>query len=409
MVKTKIADGRRKLVVLIGLGIFILAVVFAVYNRSVRIAERVGGEVERNEWPVDVRTVAGETFVERIHVTGILEPMENATLNAEVSAKVVGIRADLGDSVSKGQPLVLLDRSNYTLVKNNAEAALASAKTSARLAAENYQRAQKLAKAGHLSQVQLDEIRTAHEAAQAGLRQAEVALNMAQRNLRETTIRAPFAGRVSVRLSSLGELVAPGTPIITVVRDRVLRLDIALAETDIMRIRTGMKAEVTLPSLPGRTFAGEVTRFGAAANRASGAFPVRVELDNRNGELLSGMRAAASLELARSEGAIVVTRDQVVSDNGDDVVYVVVEAGGQDVAQARKVTLGSRDGQRVRIIDGLAVGDLLVVVGQRSLQNGSRVEIVTRDGERIEPPKEEPAAEPEPEQTPAPADAEAEG
>jgi len=395
MQANRTGNGRRRLVVLVLLGVLAAAIAFAYYNRNVRVAEKLGGDRQREAWPVDVLTIEPELFVERITATGILQAQEEAVLTAEVSAKVRAIRADLGDKVHQGQALVVLDQATYALTRQSAAAELSAAKSAAKLADEDYERAKKLFAKGHISQAEMDQIRTQHEAATARRQLAEASFGLAARNLNETVIRAPFSGRVSARTASIGELAAPGTPILTLVKDTVLKIDLALSEMEVMRVQAGMPVELTLPALDDEEFTGRVTRVGVAADKASGSFPVRVELDNADGRLMAGMRCAAAVELARIPESIAIVRDQVVQLNGRQGAYVAVEAEGGYIAQARPLKLGSRDGERVLVEEGLSAGELLVVIGQRSINDGSKLQIVHRDGVRVEPPTAEamPAAE----------------
>lgn len=395
MKANRTGNGRRRLVVLVLLGVLAAAIAFAYYNRNVRVSEKLGGDHQRETWPVDVRTIEPELFIERITATGILQAQEEAMLTAEVSAKVRSIRADLGDKVRQGQALVVLDQATYALTRQSAAAELSSAKSAAKLADEDYKRAKKLFAKGHISQAEMDQIRTQHDAATARLQLAEASYGLAARNLNETVIRAPFSGRVSARSASVGELAAPGTPILTVVKDAVLKVDLALSEMEVMRAQPGMPVSVTLPALSDEEFVGRVTRVGVAADKASGSFPVRVEIDNADGRLMAGMRCAVAVELARIPESIAIVRDQVVQLNGMQGAYVAVEAEGGYVAQARPLKLGPRDSERVLVEEGLAPGDLLVVIGQRSINDGSKLQIVNRDGVRVEPPAAEaaPAAE----------------
>jgi len=378
---------RRRFVVVGLIALFVLAIaIFGLLNRALRQTERLEREVKHERWPVSVVTVKPEAFVERIVQSGIVRPLEDAQLNAEVSARVRLIKADLGDRVKKGQALILLDSSAYRLAWKSAAAQLADTRTMADLSRDQYQRAQKLAQKGHLSQEEFDRARSNADSFAAKVRLAEVNLDAAKRNLAETTIRAPFAGRISARTAGVGELVAPGAPIISVVKDSIVKIDLALSETQIKLVQKGMVAVVKVPAIVGRTFAGRATRIGVAAVAGSGAFPVRIEIENGDGALLSGMRATVEVELERVEDSVVITRDEVVKQGERHIVFVAVGSGDQSVAQAKPVVLGSRDGQRVRVVEGLEPGELLVVVGQSSIKDGSKLAIVERDGERTTPP-----------------------
>jgi RND family efflux transporter MFP subunit len=380
---------RRRLVVL-GLGaVFVVLVIVAIINRAASTSESLRGDLERDQWPVNVRTVKPQLFIKRIIANGILRPMEESAMGAEVSAKIVSIEADLGDHVKKGQVLIRLDTSAYQLGLSSANAQYAEAKAGLELAADQYERTKKLAEKNLVSDEMMDQAAANLESSKARERLTKANQSLARRNLRETSVRSPYDGRVSSRSGGPGELVVPGVPIITVVKDEVLKIDLALSEMEIRQVSAGMPAIVSLPAIPSKVFQGKVTRIGVAADRGSGSFPVRVEVDNADYELMSGMRAAIHIELKRYPEAIVVTRDNIVRVSDQDAVFVTEENDTKTVARTRLIETLERDGEKVRVVSGLEKGDLLIVVGQQSIKGGSRVSIVEKDGERVKP-REEP-------------------
>ncbi len=381
---------NRKRLVVLGLGaVFVVLVIVAILNRTVSTSESLHGDLEREEWPVNVRTVKPELFVKRIIANGILRPMEESAMGAEVSAKIVSIEADLGDRVKKGQVLIRLDTSAYKLRLSSANAQYAEAKAGLKLATDQYERTKKLAEKNLISDEMMDQAAANLESSEARKSLTKAGRSLAMRNLRETSVRSPYDGRVSSRSGGPGELVSPGAPIITVVKDEVLKIDLALSELEIKQVSAGMPAMISLPAIPSKVFQGKVTRIGVAADRSSGSFPVRVEVDNADYELMSGMRAAIHIELKRYPDAIIVTRDNIVRVNDQDAVFVTEENEDKTVARTRLIETGERDGEKVRVVSGLSEGDLLIVVGQQSIKGGSRVSIVEKDGERVKP-KEEP-------------------
>ncbi len=381
---------RKRLVVFGLVAIFLVLILVAVLNRMTSSSDSLKGELTREQWPVSIRTVKPEPFVKRIKANGILQAMEETAMAPEVSAKVASIEADLGDRVKKGQVLIRLDASAYKLGLNSAQAQYAQAKAALELAADQYDRTKKLADKNLISDEALDQASTNFEASKAQKRVAQANLSIAKRNLKETGIRAPFDGRISARNASPGELASPGVPIISVVKDQVLKIDLALSEMEIKEVKNGMAAVITLPSMPGKEFAGTVTRVGVAADRSSGSFPVRVVIDNSDFELLSGMRAKIDIELKRYLEAVIVTRDNIVEFNNQDAVYVAEEKEDKTVARTQLVELGERDGERVRVVSGLNPGDQLIIVGQQSIKGGARLLIIEKDGRRVAGEKEDP-------------------
>jgi len=386
----------RRLYVLLLILVFLSAVAgFSVLNRRLTQVEKLAAVKKPDLWPVGVQTVQPQPFIERIVADNMLEPMERAALTAEVSARVQAIQADLGDRVRQGQALIVLDPTAYQLALDNAQAGLAAARVQVRQARDDFERVRRLAEKDLATREEFDRARTAMNTAEANEQMAGAALDTARRARNETVIRAPFNGRVSSRSISLGELASPGAPLMEIVKDDLMRVDLALSEREIGLVRPGMEAIVRLPAQPDRQWTGRVTRIGVAADTASGSYPVRVEVNNPEGALLAGMRAAVEVELRRVPDAVVVIRDQVIAREGRDAAFVVVEKEGKTLVEARPLTLGARDGQHLHVLEGLQAGELLVVVGQHSLGDGSEVAIVEKDGVSTAP-EATPSAAPAP-------------
>ena len=376
---------RKRLLLIVLATVLALFVLFSIFNRLMTHSEKIEGNISRDTWPVNVRTVTPNPFSEKILGTGILQPMEEAVLSSEVAGKVLQIKADFGDRVKKGQTLVRIDPSAYSLNKQSAQAQLSESQSSMEVSHDQLLRKEKLAKLGHVSREELDLARNSYTAAKARVKSAKAGLAIANRNLRETTIRAPFAGRISSRTSSPGEMISPGTPVITTVKDDVIRVDLALSENQITRVSAGMSAQIILPAMNNKMFEGIVTRVGVAADRSSGSFPVRIEIDNHRFELLSGMRASIKIVLDQKDNSIVISRDFLEKANGHEGVFVVEEKDGKSIARFSPVTLGGSDGMNVLVLSGLKPGQSLVIVGQQSIKDGSQLLIVERDGRKTKP------------------------
>ncbi len=386
--KVEKQGARSHIVKLVVIGLIILVVIIAVVNRMTGTFEKVDESLERDAWPVNLMTVKQQTFSERITASAILQPMETADLTSEVAAKVKQIKADLGDRVKKGRVMVRLDGSAYYLNLQAAKAQLAQAEAQQTLASDQYKRMKSLFAEGHISEQELDTAESNAKSTLAGQNSALAQLDIAKRNMGETTIRAPFSGRVSSRSVSPGNLVSPGVPIISLVQDDVMKVELALAENEIKRVKPDMTAEITVPSIPGKTFFGKVTRIGVAADRTAGSFPVRVEIENKEYELLGGMRCSVDIVLESIPDAVVVTRDHIIELNNQKAVFIAQKSNGNYKARFSPVEINGMDGQNIRLLSGVNPGDLLVVVGQQSLKDGSRINPVEIDGsptEKAEP------------------------
>jgi len=371
-----------------GVVILIFAVVLsiALFNKKIRQPDVLVTSMDREAWPVKVSKVERSELVQTLVASGTLEPRHEVTVTAEVTGKVVTILADLGDRVSKGQRLLELDTEPLQLALRTAKAQLAAAEAALANSAQDLKRKEELFAKDHISSQEVELQRLVHRNNQANIEMAKVAVDNAQRNLRESGIRSPIDGLLAERFVDLGEYVLPQMPLCTVVESSVLKLTLGLSELQIGRVESEAPVSISMEALPGRVFPGIVSRIGVAADRLSGAFPVEVLIENAGGELLPGMSASATIETNRHKNVIAVSRD-VVLETAEGQVLFVVEG---DTAIRRKVLLGPSDGRAVVIETGLSEGELLVVAGQTNLSDGTpirREEPVPDQQTGVEPAK----------------------
>ena len=171
-----------------------------------------------------------------------------------------------------------------------------------------------------------------------------------------------------------GEVVSPGAPITVLHRVDRLKAVAGVPENDIVAFRVGGEATIEVDAFPGRTFEGRIHLIGPAAVDPSRTFPTEIAIDNPGGELRPGMIARVALVKRRLEDVVVVERD-VLQDRDAGPVAVVADGG---VARVRELTLGASEGNRVVVDEGLALGEWLIVTGQRGLIDGQGVDVVER-------------------------------
>lgn len=209
------------------------------------------------------------------------------------------------------------------------------------------------------------------EAAQALVRQAQAAVDMAEIGVRNTVIRSPISGVVIQRSLDPGEYAAPGAVIVVVADLSRVEMSLDVSETDISRIRIGSSAEITVDSLPGRRFTGEVTSRAESADQRTRTFAVKVTLQNGDGALRPGMFGRGTVITAVERNALVVPEDALLYEGDAAYVFVV---GQDNVAKRRAVTPGVHDGLLVQI-SGVAAGERVVVQGQNLLRDNTPVTV----------------------------------
>ncbi len=313
-----------------------------------------------NAVPVRVLEVRPGRFQETLELTGTLEPLEEVTVSSENGGLVRELGFEKGDRVEAG---TILARVGDDL----AESRLAQARADLAAAAANYAKVSKLFERQAVPRQDLVAATSRRDRERARVRELELLLERA-------VIRAPITGVAIDRPVDVGEILAPGTRVTTLQRTDRLKVRVDLPDTEIAWVTRGTAGEVRVDAWPGRTFPARVTFVGPAADPDSRTFPVELVLENGRGKLRPGMVARARLLHPPRADAIVVPLDAVLRRAGGFAAFVVEDG----IARERELLLGGRTDGRVLVRNGLVPGDLLVVAGQRDLEDGRPVTVTGR-------------------------------
>jgi membrane fusion protein (multidrug efflux system) len=318
---------------------------------------------------VEITPVAPVGFVDYIRLTGEVEAFHDITVSAEESGRIARFAVEKGANVATGDLIAKID--DAILVPQVAEA-----RAVASVAREQYERQRRLLDEENVgSEIVVLQLESANEAAAARLA-------LLEERLRRTEIRAPVAGIFDERHVEAGELVAPGTPIARVVAVRRVKVIGGVPERYALDIQTGDSARITFDVLPGREFVGVISFVGATIEPGNRTIPIEVVLDNRERLVKPHMVANVQVVRERLDEVIVVPQDVVLRTEDGYQVYLVSQREGQLRTVARPVVLGPAYGNHVVVRSGLALGDSLIVVGHRLVDDGSYVRIVGAGGER---------------------------
>ena len=342
-----------------------------------------------------------------VEVIGTLAAREEVVVSSEVAGRVAKLAHDLGDKVSEGTPLVELDPEKARYRADTQRAALAQARakygapadgdlppldqvpevvsSAAQLAEATQQldRAKSLAARKLVAQSDLDAAQTrydtakaAHDQALASARQLRAdieaqssSLQLAERELRDTVIRAPFEGYVAERLVALGQFVQPQTPIMRIVGLQPLKLTAVVPEKFAPWIETGRPIVVHVDAYPDQPFDGKVVRISPSVNLKSRAFAIEGEVPNPEGRLKPGTFARVQIATDHVDRAVTIPASAVQSRYGTNRVFVV-ESGK---LSGREVILGDRLGDQVEVSKGLDAGTPLVAGDVEQLADGMKV------------------------------------
>ena len=344
------------------------------------------------------RTAAGSI----LDASGYVVARRQATVASKITAKMVELDIEEGDHVKQGQVIARLDDTNVRAALNQAAAQLEYAKaglaeTQVNLAnaQRDYDRQRSLLQGHFVSQATVDNSQTNLDAlrAQLATQHSNVdvvarGLGVAQRNLDDTIVRAPFSGIVTVKAAQPGEMVSPisagggftRTGIGTIVDMESLEFQVDVNENFINRVLADQKVTAKLNAYPDWQIPAHVIAVVPTADRSKGTVLVRIAIEQRDPRILPemGVRvsfltgdAAAGAPAAAQARAVSLPDDAVQSSAGVDVVYVVHDS----TLERRAVRLGTRAGDRVVVTTGLAAGERVAQGNLAGLHDGARIRV----------------------------------
>ena len=360
--------------------------------------------------PLSVKTATVESKpLERfLRVTGSLVADEQAEVSAETAGRVVATPVERGTRVAAGTLLVRISAAETSAQLQEAEANASqiearlglhagqsfnpetvpdvmNAKAALDLAQAEFDRIKSLLDQKVVSQSEYDQRRTQVEAARQqhqsaknmaeqsfrslGAARARVAL--AQKGLDDTLVRAPFDGVVAERLVSVGDYVARGTRVATVVRVDPLRVELTVPESSVSLVQIGQHVRLTVDAYPGEEFDATVRFVSPALRSDQRALTVEAVSKNPDGRLKPGLFATAMIRQTSATEGLLVPITAIETVAGTSRVYVVKNG----MAEERIVTTGEKVGDRIEITSGVAAGEAVAAEPRGRLTDGRAVTV----------------------------------
>jgi membrane fusion protein (multidrug efflux system) len=312
----------------------------------------------------------------QLSAIGTLRAFQGIVVAPQVAGVVSAIHFQSGDDVAAGAPLVNLDTSVE-------EADLANGRAQLKNANVTLDRARALIANGNTPQSTVDAALAARDSAAA-------AVDRTQAVIAQKTLKAPFAGRLGLRNVDIGQYVGAGASLTTLQQLDPIYVDFSAPEGALASLAVGQETTLAVDAQPGRSFTGKVTAIDARVSADSRNVTVRAQFDNADHKLLPGMFADVTTNTGAPTDVLAVPRTAVVYGLYGDNAFVVVPAPSGDgfVVDRRLIRLGATRGERIAIVDGLKVGDKVVIAGQIKLQPKSP--IVIDQGGALPPPAETP-------------------
>src|SRR5438093_2423648 len=359
--------------------------------------------------PVTVEPVRQEMVRRAVEVVGTLAAQDEVTISSQAEGAVSRILADLGDRVRAGDVLIELDREKLQYNFDQQKAALARAlakygapdtehlppieqtpdvqKTQAELgqARQAWDRADELHKRQLVPKQALDDAEATLHSKQASydaslqnaknlradIDASNATMKLADRQMRDTSIRAPFDGYVQRRLVNLGQLVKAPTAVMSIVRVDPLKVTAEIPERMAPWIHVGEAVTLYVDAYPGQAITGKVSRISPAVNTQTRSFPFEALVPNGQAVLKPGTFARVHIESGKVDQVMTVSYAAIQYRYGVNRVFVV----DGDHLGARELKVGDRVGDRIEVVAGVKPGEMVAVTDVDKLADGLKVSI----------------------------------
>ena len=298
---------------------------------------------------------------------GSLAAVQGVTIAAEIPGKIVKIAFEPGAAVKAGDLLIQLDTSTE-------EAQLRAAEATAALGKANLDRAKELRQNNTNSLAELD-------AADAQAKQANAQAESIRSVIAKKTIRAPFAGRLGLRLVNLGQILRDGDSITTLQTLDPIYVNFSLPQQRLSLLTPGTAVRVTTDAAPDVTFEGKINAINSEVDPATRNIRVQATLPNREEKLRAGMFGNVEVVLPTQEQVLMIPVTAVLYAPYGDSVFIVDEKKDEKsgkvelVLRQQFIRVGSARGDFVSVVDGLKPGEQVVTSGVFKLRPGTKVVI----------------------------------
>jgi membrane fusion protein (multidrug efflux system) len=389
---------------------FVLAIAGGACSSKPGTANKAEAASENKPAPVRVIHVEARQVRRAVESVGSLFPHEEVTVSSEVEGRVDQVLVDVGDRVAAGQPLVKVSPVELKLSVGEWRASVSQARARLGLpegkedlkdvreaaevkkaaadlndAEQKFARAKSLLDQGLLPRENFDESEAKLKAARAAydlavqnienlraqLERNKVTLELAEKKLTDTVIRAPFGGMVKERNVTQGQYLKVQTPVVVIVSVDPMRVRLKVPEKVAGWIRVGQLVTIAVEAYPGQTFSGKLSRINPSVDPQTRSFEAEALIVNHAGILKPGFFVKASIPSDRVEDGLFVPQSALRYNYGIYKVFVV--EGG--TIREKEIKIGDRAGDSVEVVEGLNKGDRLALPISGELRDGARIEI----------------------------------
>jgi membrane fusion protein (multidrug efflux system) len=313
---------------------------------------------------VEAADVGTHVFSDSVQALGTAQARESITITSKVQDAIRTIKFDSGQRVEKGQVLI-------ELASVEQQADLKEARANLEADKRTYERIKELFDRGFAPRSRLEEAQAAYERSQAQVAAQES-------RIADRTIRAPFAGIVGLRTASPGELASPGQSLGTLDDVSIIKLDFDVPEPLLAKMKHGAPLEAKTPAYPNVKFSGTIDEIDSRVNPATRTVRVRALLPNKDGRIKPGMLMTVAV-LSNRQPALAIP-EMALTELGDEAyVYKLDREGPAMKVSQVYIKPGRRTDGFIEVLDGLTLGDKVIVEGVQRVRPGQMVKVKGAD------------------------------
>ncbi|HSY43727.1 MAG TPA: efflux RND transporter periplasmic adaptor subunit [Candidatus Acidoferrum sp.] len=367
----------RKVLIGIAVVLVVLAALAVIKTMQIR-------KIISSPWPPESATIStavvhAEMWPDTLTAVGSVNADQGVTVAPEIAGTVSEIDFESGAAVKQGDLLLRMDTSTE-------EAQLRASQAQADWTKVSVERERKLAADKTASQSELDQ-------AEAAWKQAEANVDNIRTTIEKKTIRAPFAGKLGIRLVNLGERLDAGKGIVSLQSLSPVFVDFSLPQQEIAKLQTGLKVRAMADAYPTNQFEGEISAINPDLDATTRSIRVRAKFENSDELLRAGMFARVAVVLPQEDSVKVIPATALLSaPYGDSVFIVTPDTKGSTnfVVHQAFIRTGRVRGDFVSVESGLNLGDKVATAGLFKLRNGLPVfennEVTPKPSEKPTPP-----------------------
>ena len=305
--------------------------------------------------PVETALPSRADMLATYEATTTIASDAEAPVVAKVGGEVVSLLVEEGDRVAEGQVLAELDGERLRLEMLSAKANLDQVRS-------EYERYTDLAARGLVSEAMFESLKYDLEA-------LEAAYELARLNFDYSKIRAPIDGVVSSREIKLGQSIGVSDVAFRITDTSELLAYLQIPQAELGKFSAGQFATLTVNAMPSTTYTATIARISPTIDMRNGTFRATAFIANDSGELAPGMFARFSVAYDKHADALVIPREALVEEDDQTSVYVVADGA----VSRRAIQVGIESGNLIEVVGGLSSDEEIVVTGQSSLRDGSKV------------------------------------